>query len=144
MKVKDCMCNTVIYTSPETSVCDCANLMKEKHVGCIPICDMNNNVVGVITDRDIVLRCIPFSKDTKNVPVSEIMTTNVCCCESQAELEEAENLMKQNNVRRLPIIENNKIVGILTLGDLASNTNVKNECVGKTLEGISNSNKNNS
>lgn len=142
MKVRDCMCDSVIYITPDVSVYDCANIMKNKHVGCIPVCDENKKVVGVITDRDIILRCTCFNKDCNTIPISEIMTTNVCCCTSDKDLKEAEKMMCDNKVRRLPIIEDNKIVGILTLGDLALHPNIEAENVGKTLENISTTKKN--
>ncbi len=138
MKVKDCMCNQVTYVTPESTVKDCAKLMCNKHVGCIPVCDNNNNVVGLVTDRDIILRSIACDKDTNQIPVSEVMTCNVFCCKPEDEIYEAENIMSTNQVRRLPVIENNKIVGIITLGDLTKNQNVSTEGVCNTLENICN------
>ena len=67
MKVKDCMCNQVTCVTPESTVKDCAKLMCNKHVGCIPVCDNNNNVVGLVTDRDIILRSIACDKDTNQI-----------------------------------------------------------------------------
>ena len=143
MKVKDCMCNQVTYVTPESTVKDCAKLMCNKHVGCIPVCDNNNNVVGLVTDRDIILRSIACDKDTNQIPVSEVMTCNVYCCKPEDEIYEAENIMSTNQVRRLPVIENNKIVGIITLGDLTKNQNVSTEGVCNTLENICNCNEKN-
>ncbi len=143
MKVKDCMCNQVTYVTPESTVKDCAKLMCNKHIGCIPVCDNNNNVVGLVTDRDIILRSIACDKDTNQIPVSEVMTCNVYCCKPEDEIYEAENIMSTNQVRRLPVIENNKIVGIITLGDLTKNQNVSTEGVCNTLENICNCNEKN-
>ena len=143
MKVKDCMCNQVTCVTPESTVKDCAKLMCNKHVGCIPVCDNNNNVVGLVTDRDIILRSIACDKDTNQIPVSEVMTCNVYCCKPEDEIYEAENIMSTNQVRRLPVIENNKIVGIITLGDLTKNQNVSTEGVCNTLENICNCNEKN-
>ena len=143
MKVKDCMCNQVTCVTPESTVKDCAKLMCNKHVGCIPVCDNNNNIVGLVTDRDIILRSIACDKDTNQIPVSEVMTCNVYCCKPEDEIYEAENIMSTNQVRRLPVIENNKIVGIITLGDLTKNQNVSTEGVCNTLENICNCNEKN-
>ena len=89
-------------------------------VGCIPICNDEKNVVGVLTDRDIVLRSVACDKNAKTTPVSEIMTTNVYTCKSEQDIEDAQYLMEQNQVRRIPIVDNtNKMVGILSTGDLA-------------------------
>ena len=136
MKVKDCMCNKVCYVTPTSTVKDCAKLMCDNHVGCIPVCDDTNTVVGLVTDRDVILRSIACDKDVNSTPVSDIMTCNVCCCTPDTDIEQAEKLMSQNQIRRLPVIENNKIVGIITLGDLAANQNVNTQSVCDTLENI--------
>lgn len=119
MKVKDCMCNEVWAAKPETTIYDIAKLMITNKIGCVPICDNNNYLVGMITDRDIVLRGVGCDKNTKTTPASEIMTTNICTCSPEEDVYDAECKMSQNQVRRIPVVENNKIVGILTLGDLA-------------------------
>ena len=136
MKVKDCMCHDVKFVTPNTSVCDCAKLMSDNNIGCVPVCDENNKVVGLITDRDVILRTVACNKDSASTKVSDIMTCNVCTCNADANIEEAEKLMSQNAIRRIPVIENNKIIGILTLGDLAQNEqiNSQNEC--NVLESI--------
>ena len=64
MKVKDCMCNQVNYVKPNTSVQDCAKMMCECHIGCTPVCDDSNRLVGIVTDRDILLRAVACDKDT--------------------------------------------------------------------------------
>lgn len=136
MKIKDCMCNNVKWVSPNTNVCDCAKVMSDNKIGCVPVCDESNQVVGIVTDRDVLLRTIACDKDCKNTPVSEIMTTNVCVCEANSEIEEAESLMSKNAIRRLPVIENNKIVGILTLGNLFQNKNINSNHASNTFENI--------
>ena len=137
MKVKDCMCNEVCYVTPNNTLCDCEKLMCNNHVGCIPVCDDTKNIVGLITDRDVILRTIACEKDVNKTPVSEIMTCKVCCCTSDVDIKEAEDLMCKHQIRRLPVVDdNNKIVGIITLGDLAKNNNVNNESVSNTLENI--------
>ena len=136
MKVKDCMCHEVSCVTPESTVKDCAKIMCNKHIGCIPVCDASQNIVGLVTDRDVILRSIACDKDVCQTPVSEIMTCKVCCCTPDTDIEQAEKLMSQNQVRRLPVIENNKIVGIITLGDLSANQNVSTEGVCETLENI--------
>ena len=107
MKVKDCMCGEVCCVKPETKVYEIAKLMNDNHIGCVPVCDQNNCIVGMITDRDIILRSVACDKDVKNTPASEIMTCNVCTCN------------QNDDIRRIPVVDNNKVIGILTLGDLA-------------------------
>ena len=121
MKVKECMCNEVCAAKPETSIYDIAKLMQTNKIGCVPVCDSNNSLVGIVTDRDIVLRGVVCGKDAKTTPVSEIMTTNICSCTQDDDVYDAECKMSQYQVRRIPVVENDKIVGILTLGDLAHN-----------------------
>ena len=130
MKVRDCMCNNVTWVKPNDSVCNCAKLMCDNHIGCVPVCNDAQNIVGIVTDRDIILR-------------SEIMTCKVCSCTPDTHIDEVQDLMKKNQIRRIPVMENNKIVGILTLGDLAANPNINNEEVTNTLENICNCNKKN-
>ena len=114
--------------------------MSENHIGCIPVCDKNNSICGIVTDRDILLRCVACNKDTNQTPVSDIMTCDVCTCKENDDITNAESKMGQNQIRRLPVCDdNNKVVGILTLGDLAQN----NGTIGKqevctTLENICN------
>ncbi len=138
MKVKECMCNDVCCVKPNTNLSQVAKLMSEKHVGCIPVCDENNSICGIVTDRDILLRAIACEKDTKNCPVSDVMTTNVCTCTEDDEITNAESKMSQNQIRRLPVCDkNNKVVGILTLGDLVQNDReLGKQEVCDTIEGI--------
>lgn len=136
MKVKDCMCNQVEYVTPSNTVHDCATIMYNKRIGCVPICNNSKNVVGLVTDRDIILRCVACNKNPNTTPVSEIMTCEVCCCNSEDDIQKAQDLMSKNQVKRIPIIENEKLIGMLTLGDLAANTQVDNTNVGNTLECI--------
>ena len=138
MKVKDCMCSDVKFVTPDTTLCDCAKLMCNSHIGCVPVCDDSKNVVGVVTDRDVILRAVACDKDDKNTAVSDIMTCNVYCLDGNSDIQEAEKLMSENAVRRLPVVENNKIIGILTIGDLAKNDNVNPEGICNTLENICN------
>lgn len=144
MKVKDCMCNDVCSAKPETTVNEIAKLMSEYHIGCVPICDDNNCVCGVVTDRDILLRSVACNKDTSKTPVSDIMTCNVCTCKEDDEISNAESKMGEYQIRRLPVCDkNNKIVGILTLGNLAENDRaIGVDQVCTTLENICNCNTN--
>lgn len=136
MKVRDCMCDEVAYVNPDCSIEDCAKLMCNNHIGCVPVCDASKQIVGLVTDRDILLRTVGCGKDTKNTPVSDIMTCKVCCCTPDIDVSEAEKMMSENQIRRLPVIDNNKIIGILTLGDLAANNGIDIKGVCATLEDI--------
>lgn len=120
MEVKDCMTKNVYCCDPSANVVDAANLMKENHVGCVPVCDENKKVVGIVTDRDIILRTICCNKDVNTTPVSEIMTSKVHFCKLDTKIEEATKVMSDEQIRRIPVCdEQNKVVGMLTLGDLS-------------------------
>lgn len=136
MKVNECMCHNVMWVKPETTICECANLMAEHKIGCVPVCNDNKNVVGIVTDRDIILRSVCCDKNIKTTPVSEIMTTNICSCNSNETINAAEKIMSQNQVRRLPILENNQIVGILSIGDISRNPNTNKENFIITIDNI--------
>ena len=137
MKVKDCMCGEVWCAKPDTKINEVAKLMEKNHIGCVPICDPNNCLVGMITDRDIALRTVACGKDAKNTTASEIMSCNVCCCNENDEVCDVEKKMSTNQVRRIPVVDNNKVIGILTLGDLANyNEEIGSEQICDTLENI--------
>lgn len=140
MKVKECMCNDVCCVKPETKIQEVAKLMSENHIGCIPVCDENQCICGIVTDRDVLLRCVACNKDTNQTPVSDIMSCNVCTCKEDDEITNAETKMGQNQIRRLPVCDDkNKVVGILTLGDLAQNDQeIGKQQVCSTLENICN------
>lgn len=144
MKVKECMCNNVCCVRPETQLKEIAKLMSENHIGCIPVCDNNNCICGVLTDRDIILRTIACEKDPCNTKASEIMTTNVCICKENDDMTNAQSKMAQNQIRRLPVCdENNHVIGILTLGDLTNKDNqIGKEEVSSTINEICNCQKN--
>lgn len=144
MKIKDCMTNNVYCVKPETNIKDVVNLMSQKHIGCVPVCDNNNDVSGIVTDRDILLRCVACNKDATRTPISEIMTTNVFTCEQNENINEAQSKMSTNQIRRLPVCdENNNLVGMLTLGNLSQNDNkIGKTEVCTTLNNICNCNQN--
>ncbi len=142
MKVNECMCKDVCCIKSDTKLNEVAKLMSENHIGCIPVCDQNNSICGIVTDRDILLRSVACEKDPKTTPVSEVMTCDVCTCKQDDEMTNAESMMAQNQIRRLPVCdEQNHVIGILTLGDLAQNNSDlgKNE-VCTTIENICNCN----
>ena len=118
MKVKDCMCNDVCCVKPETKINEVAKIMSQNHIGCVPVCDQNNCICGIITDRDILLRSVACDKDTCQTTASEIMSKDVCTCNESDDMTNAESKMANYQVRRLPVCDqDNHVIGILTLGD---------------------------
>ncbi|MGI6668258.1 MAG: CBS domain-containing protein [Acetivibrionales bacterium] len=119
MKVRDIMTKNVAQIRPDASVYDAAMLMQQNNVGSIPVCD-NSGVVGIVTDRDIVVRNVVTGSDPKSTPVSNIMTTNVTTVTPDTEIDRIGDIMAFKQVRRIPVVENNALVGIVALGDLAA------------------------
>ncbi len=138
MKINECMCQDVCFVKEDCSIYDAARIMNENHIGCIPICNEEKKVIGLITDRDIVLRGVACDKNPRVTKIKDIMTTNVYTCNKEDDVEVAQTKMKKNQIRRLPIVDNtNKMVGILSVGDLAHNTpKIGNEEISKTVENI--------
>ncbi|MCG1008480.1 CBS domain-containing protein [Salinicoccus sp. ID82-1] len=117
MKVSEIMTTEVETCGPETTIQEVASKMMELDVGSIPVTE-GGNLRGIITDRDLVIRGIAaqFSLDT---PVNRIISSDNITGTPDMDVEEAANLMAQQRIRRLPIIEDNKVVGIVSLGDVA-------------------------
>ena len=134
MRVKDCMCKNVIKATTDTTLYEIAQLMQKNDIGCIPICNTENNLIGFVTDRDIITRCVAKNKNCNQTIVKDIMTNNIIKTTPDTEITAAAEIMSNNQIKRLPVIENNKIVGILTIGDLANN--ISNDEVGFAMEGI--------
>jgi len=117
--IKDLMTNQVAYVSPNTPVAEAAQLMQKHNVGVLPVCE-GQNVVGIITDRDIVVRNVAHQQDPNNTPVSNVMTTRVEAVSPDTTLNQAAEIMAEKQVRRLPVMEENQLIGIVSLGDLAT------------------------
>lgn len=138
MKVKECMCENVCCAKPEDKINNVAKVMCNNHIGCVPVCDNNNCICGIVTDRDIILRAIACGKDINNTTVEDIMNKNVCTCSQDDDMTNAQSKMASNQIRRLPVCDDkNHVVGILTIGDLAhNNTELGKAEVCTTIENI--------
>jgi CBS domain-containing protein len=136
MKVAEVMTTNVDSCSPQSTCKEVAMKMKELDVGAVPICD-NEKLVGIVTDRDLVIK--GFVNDlSSDSTISELVTDNVVKGSKEMSVEEAVRLMSQHQIRRLPIVEDDKLVGIVSLGDLAVNNQWTDEA-GQALKNISNS-----
>ncbi|MCY9392085.1 CBS domain-containing protein [Bacillus haynesii] len=132
--ISNAMSRQVATISSNQTVQEAAELMSRHNIGAIPVVDQGV-LKGMITDRDITLRTTAEGQD-EQTPVSNVMTTNVVSGNPNMSLEEASQLMAQSQIRRLPIVDNNHLVGILALGDLAVNE-MSNESAGQALTNIS-------
>ncbi|GGE19465.1 CBS domain-containing protein YhcV [Marinithermofilum abyssi] len=133
-QLRDIMSQNVASVSPQDNVYQAATLMKQHNVGMIPVVE-NGALRGVITDRDVVLRSVA-TKQPNSMSVSDVMTNNVITGTPEMSVNEASQLMAQNQIRRLPVVENNQLVGIVSLGDMAVRENFANEA-GQALSNIS-------
>jgi CBS domain-containing protein len=116
---------------------DAARRMKSLDIGSLPVCGANDRLVGMITDRDIVLRGVADRRDLQEVKVQEIMTPDVQYCFEDQPVQHAAKLMRDKQIRRLVVLnENHRLVGIVSLGDLAVEAHDE-FVVGDALEGIS-------
>ncbi len=134
MKIKELMTTDVRSVKPNDTVITAATLMNQIDVGCIPVVD-NDKVVGIITDRDIVLRNVAKGKDP-NQQISSVMTTEVTTVSPDMDVHQVADIMAEFQIRRLPVVENSKLVGIVSIGDLAIEDIFENEA-GEALHEIS-------
>ncbi len=136
MQVKEIMTNEVAYVSPSQTLVDAARLMQKHDVGSVPVCQ-GDQVLGIVTDRDIVVRNVAHGKNPQNTSVKDVMTSQVRMVSSDMDIHQAAEMMAKNQVRRLPVVDNNRIVGMIALGDLAAQAKTDVE-LAKTLGMISN------
>jgi len=134
MNVRDAMTANPRTLSPGDSIQSAARIMKEEDAGAVPIVE-NGKLVGMVTDRDIVIRAV-VEGSPANRPVRDIASGNVVSTSPNASIREAESLMSKHQVRRLPVVENERLVGIISLGDIAVKDG-KDSRTGDTLENIS-------
>jgi CBS domain-containing protein len=136
MKVKDiCSCSTVTV-SPQDTIAHAAKKMANHNVGALPVVDYSGRVLGMITDRDITIRSIAQGKDPERYSVSDIMSDHISCVCLDADISSATKIMSEAKVRRLPVVDDGKVVGFLSLGDIASIGRFDTEA-GKTLCDVS-------
>ncbi|MGD6818984.1 CBS domain-containing protein [Metabacillus sp. 84] len=132
--INSIMSKNVASVSSSQSIQEAAQLMSQYNVGSIPVVD-NGQMKGIITDRDITLRTTAEGRES-STKVSDVMTSQVVSGRPDMSYEEASQLMAQNQIRRLPIVENNQVVGMVALGDLSVNQ-LSNEAAGSALSNIS-------
>jgi CBS domain-containing protein len=136
MKVSEVMTPRVECIHPEATAQAAAELMKALDVGGLPVCD-NDRLVGMLTDRDLVVRAVASGDDPKATTVRDNMTAGMIYCFEDQNVEEAAHLMKDKQIRRLMVLNREKrLVGILSLGDLALETQDEH-LAADTLERIS-------
>ena len=134
MNIREVMTPNPQCVAPGDSIQNAARIMRDLDTGAVPVVD-NGRPIGMLTDRDIVVRAVAEDAQLSR-PVGEIISGNVVFASPDMSTHEAANLMSEYQVRRLPVVENDRIVGIVSLGDLAVKE-AKDKRVGDTLEHIS-------
>ena len=137
-KVKDIMSKKVISVTPSDSIRCAAKLMQENNIGSVPVVS-GGQVKGMLTDRDIILRCVAFGKNPEQVKAEDIMTSHVAYVSSNQSAEDAVNLMAAEQVRRLPVVDDGAIQGMVSFCDVAR---AHEPDVGQAIEEISEVSKN--
>lgn len=119
MKIRDIMTKPAIHISPNTSIEAAARTLMKYNIGALPVCTPEGKLCGVVTDRDLVTRGMAAGKTPAQTQVREVMTNQVTSVEPDMETGVAAHLMGRLQIRRLPVVENNRLCGIVSLGDLS-------------------------
>ena len=119
MQVRDLMNPSVVSITPSESASLAARLLSRHNVGSLPVCGEDGGLRGIVTDRDIILRCVAAEEDPAQTMVRDIMTRNCATVAPGDDCREATRLMSTQQVRRLPVVEKGKLAGVISLADLA-------------------------
>lgn len=119
MKVKDLMTSRVIRISPEENAAVAARTLTHYNIGVLPVCGGDGKLCGVLTDRDIVTRCLASGRRAEETPVRGIMTNQVVSVSPETDVSAAASLMARQQVRRLPVVRDGEVCGMVSLGDLS-------------------------
>ena len=122
MKVSHIMTTDIQTVRTNSTLEEAASIMKVENVGAVPVVDEDDDLVGIITDSDIVVRCVSEGKDPSETSVEEILSHQLETIEPDTDLEEAARLMADKQIRRLPVCEDGELVGMLSIGDVAVKT----------------------
>jgi len=136
MKIKDIMTKDVRSLKAENTLADAARLMRELDVGVIPVTWQNGDLSGVVTDRDIVIRTVALGRDPASVRIDSIMTKDIVTISADTDVSDAARIMSDEKVRRLPVVDGVRLIGMISLGDLAAN-NQSDRMAGNVLEDVS-------
>lgn len=135
MKVREIAVKEAICADQNSTIAEVASLMKRHNIGAMPVC-IGNQLIGMLTDRDIVTGCIASGLDPKSCVANQVMTINPASISPDMTVEDAARVMAKNQVRRLPVVEAGELVGMLSLGDMAM-ASCDNSLVADTLRKVS-------
>lgn len=135
MKLKEIMSQNVISIHPRESVAVAARLLAKHNIGVLPVCSSDGKLCGMVTDRDLVTRCMAANRAPEQTKVQDVMTGRIVCASSDMDVAVAAHLMGQEQVRRLPVIDDGKLCGMVSVGDLAGREESSYDAA-EALEGI--------
>ena len=127
MKVQDFMTPGPVCVAPEDMAASAARVLSRYNIGSVPVCAKGGKLCGLLTDRAIVLRCVAVGLPPEKTAVADIMTPRIVAAAPGDDAEEAAQRMALEQVRRLPVVEGGKLVGVLSLGDLTVNDRFRME-----------------
>ncbi|WP_333860646.1 CBS domain-containing protein [Clostridium sp.] len=134
MKVKNVMTKSVASLTPDDTIDKAAQAMIENNIGSLPVCQQGK-IIGILTDRDISTRAMG-SKNPNSKTVRDIMSSNPVTASPDMDIQDVSRIMSERQIRRIPVVENSNVVGIVSLGDLAINPK-SNSQAGDALSSIS-------
>ena len=109
----------MIRIHPDETVSVAARTLQHYNIGILPVCGMDGKVCGLVTDRDLVVRCLAAGKSPATTPVRDVMTAQIVTARPDMDAATAASLMGSRQIRRLPVVENGKLCGMVSIGDLA-------------------------
>jgi CBS domain-containing protein len=137
MQISEMMTRDVQCVKPDASIADAARQMKKLDIGCLPVCGKNDRLIGMVTDRDIVIRAVADNVDMEDTTVEEVMTPDIQFCMEDQPVEHAAQIMRDRQIRRLVVLnKDRRLVGIVSIGDIAVDTHDEHVAA-STLEGVS-------
>jgi len=128
MELKDIMVKNVITVNPNATVKHAAKLMNQHNIGCLIVVG-KGKVVGIVTERDILRKIVEASKDPEKTKVSEIMSTKLLVAAPNMDIVDAAKMMLQRKIKKLPIVTNKKLVGLVSLTDIARTVRIEPEII---------------
>ena len=120
MKIREVMTDSVVKIHPDETVAVAARALARYNIGALPVCGNDGNLCGMVTDRDLVTRCLASGRLPENTKVRDVMTAAVVSAKPDMDTGAAAHLMGRQQIRRLPVVENGKLCGMVSLGDLAN------------------------
>ena len=119
MKVNEIMSDAVVRIHPEESVQVAARTLRQHNIGFLPVCGSDGKLCGLVTDRDLVTRCVAANLDPESTCVRQVMTGRVLSVGPDMEVSAAAHLMGREQIRRLPVVDAGRLCGVLSIGDLS-------------------------